>query len=184
MWALSNNLPLYCANCNSASGVSCSLHERKHFQVVSAQSAPAVSMFKYLYISTYLLWTNAAVCVQPVNVVTCCNVAAWRLQSDHCTLCAKCGHGQGSTCSYNLLNIILGHPAAWSFAAIFHFFPSPLDLVLGTVFVSVPLKNMYKRKLALAALAQNCLSYLFKVLYTIHIGNTRPRHYTPEIQVP
>ena len=70
------------------------------------------------------------------------------------------------------------------FCSHFSFFPSPLDLVLGTVFVSVPLKNMYKRKLALAALAQNCLSYLFKVLYTIHIGNTRPRHYRPEIQVP
>ena len=75
-------------------------------------------------------------------------------------------------------------PCSMIFCSHFSFFPSPLDLVLGTVFVSVPLKNMYKRKLALAALAQNCLSYLFKVLYTIHIGNTRPRHYTPEIQVP
>ena len=37
-------------SCNSAASVSCSLHERKHFQVVSAQSAPAV----YLSIPTYL----------------------------------------------------------------------------------------------------------------------------------
>ena len=45
-------------SCNSAASVSCSLHERKHFQVVSAQSAPAVYLsipiYLHIYTSTYL----------------------------------------------------------------------------------------------------------------------------------